>query len=136
MVELVAPGLSRPPRNRCAAVCRSAGRVLSLVGMTSEQEPRESPLTEAEALMEVAKAIRDLPAENLKAKRTGLFQPKGSIQGLMETLADLNDPKTVRQLQRERAEEERSKRAEHRANISIVISAVVAIGSVLAAVLH
>jgi hypothetical protein len=86
--------------------------------------------------MEVAKAIRELPTQNLNAKRQARFQPTGSVSGMLEMLTDFNDPKTRREMQRERAEEERAKRTERRANVAIIIAAVGAVGSIIVGLLH
>jgi hypothetical protein len=100
------------------------------------KDEEELPPTRAEALTEIAKAIRELPAANMSAQRQVRLQPKGSIAGLMETLADVNDPKTQREFRRERTEEKRAKRTERRANIALAIAAVGAIGSVLVLILR
>lgn len=104
-----------------------------MVVVEDEEKP---PSTEAEALAEIAKAIRELATSNMSVQRRAPFQLKGSIGGLMETLADLNDPQTQRELRRERAEEKRAKRTELRANIALVIAAIAAVGSILTLLLR
>jgi hypothetical protein len=90
------------------------------------------PPTEAEALLEVAQAIRDLPALAKRAERAQPFPAMTGIRQIMDSL----DPERVRQRNRERIEEERAKRSELRANIAISIAALGALGSILAVVFH
>lgn len=98
--------------------------------MTDEGHDDDAPqITEAEALMQVAAAIRALPREAKRLdgdplERLGFSGPR------------LVTREEMRQRQREKLEDKRVARAELRANIAVVIAGLGALGSVLAVVLR
>jgi hypothetical protein len=98
--------------------------------MPEEPEDRPPP-TEAEALMEVAKAIRDLPAQAERHKRKRRISP---AMGVMDALLDMNDPDKMREIARDHREEEQS-RLYKLIVIFAAVSALASVASVLVAVL-
>jgi hypothetical protein len=100
-----------------------------------EEEDKLQAPSEAEALLEIARAIRSLPramAESKRPKRTGIHATLDNITRLTTGI----DPEVARERRREADERAEARRAEKRANIAIAIAALAAIGSILGAVFH
>lgn len=98
--------------------------------MPEESEDKPPP-TEAEALMEVAKAIRDLPAQAERHKRRRRSSP---MMGALDALGEMNDPDKMREIARDHREQEQS-RLYKLIVIFAAVSALASVASVLVAVL-
>jgi hypothetical protein len=97
----------------------------------SEESEHKPPPTEAEALMEVAKAIRDLPAQAERHKRRRRNSP---MMGALDALGEMNDPDKMREIARDHREQEQS-RLYKLIVIFAAVSALASVASVLVAVL-
>jgi hypothetical protein len=98
----------------------------------SKEEP-EQP-TEAEALLEIAQALRRLPYAMVDARRPKRTGIAGTYDAAMRAVG--MDPDAAREAQQRREERAEARRAEIRSNIAIGIAALAAIGSILGVVLH